>query len=806
MAIPLKRLEGKYEILDKIQEGGMGAIYKVRHRLLGDLRVVKVLRPHLQGDPGLRVRFLAEARAATQLGHPNIAQIFDCSIDEDGIAFIVMELIRGMTLAELLAAVGPPPPALALEIARQGLRAVGHLHKHQVVHRDVSPDNLMLTRDVDGRPLVKLIDLGIAREVEGSSRLTGVGVFIGKFRYAAPETFDDGATSDPRCSDLYSFALVLYELLTGRFPIPGKSASSLIAGHLFRPPIDFAESDPEGRVPEPARRAVLKALAKRPEERYADAESFASALGIASEVDLSSPEVQRVLELTQDEDQRPKNIGRPPGSTQSRLNLQFEAENTPASVEAPLDWDAPTEILRPVPEPGGESPGRPPAHEEEETRILGEVPSAETRRLDVGQLRALQVDELTARARGYAREEDFQRARDLLRKALALIPDHRQATALLASVEACIEVSELEAQRLVQAEETPAFPVVEQNERDQAVERSSDHGAGAAHTAAARIRRQPAIKESATIIRKPIAPATEGDRVTPNSVTPNSVTPDAAPVPASAALGQTLRAIGALRDEGRVGDALERLNRALREFGPQPTLQTLRYELGEELLDRDEEENSASQVFEIATEGDSSPTVVSAMPPVAAPPEETQARPENPPSETPDLVEAPLRGLSDATIRSFPAPVQHAPDRPGPPTAHPTRTMVVAGVTLVAVFAALVFFLTRDGTVAEHQPLETEDVAAADLSPGSLAVDALPWAEIVGLENPAVEEAPPISPSRFTPVILSLPPGDYLITLRYPPTGQVEERAVRIDSDVRVDQRFIFESLDAGAYFERIGW
>ncbi len=132
--------------------------------------------------------------------------------------------------------------------------------------------------------------------------------------------------------------------------------------------------------------------------------------------------------------------------------------------------------------------------------------------------------------------------------------------------------------------------------------------------------------------------------------------------------------------------------------------------------------------------------------------------------------------------------------------------MVVVGLVLVAVFAALVFVLTRNGTVGERAQLEVEDVAAADLSPGSLALDAVPWAEIVAFENPAVEESVPISPSRFTPVILSLPPGEYWITLRYPPTGHVEERVIRVDSDALVEERVIFESLDAETYFERIGW
>ena len=791
MAIPLKHIEGKYEILEKLQEGGVGALYKVRHRLLGELRVVKVLRPRLQGDPNLRLRFLAEARAATRLGHPNIAQIYDCSVDDDGVAFIVMELIGGMTLAELSAVVARPPLALTLEIARQGLRAIRHLHRHGVAHRDISPDNLMLTRDVDGRPLLKLIDLGIAKDVDGDGRLTGDSVFLGKFRYAAPETFEDQAPSDPRRSDLYAFALVLYELLTGVFPIAGESASSLIAGHLFRPPLDFAEADPEDRVPEPVRRAVLRALAKPPGERFADAEDFAAALLAGAEVDLSSPEVLRVLDLTQDDQRRPEPVARRPGSTQSRLDLQFGIEPTGAApvagaaavgaapagaavagvpaAGAPVAEDAPTRLLRPAELPG---------LEEEETRILkpAAVPAAaaETRRLGVDQVRAMQVEELTARARDRARAEDFPAARDLLLKALELAPDDPTAATMLASVEACIAASRWQAP-------APAdLGAATERFDDDRLRRLREEASGT---------REPAADEDSTTAIKVQTAAPDGDRGTGDAAPRGAARDEAPPAGAApAALDETLRTIRALRDDGRAGEALERLNRAVREFGSQPTLRTLRDELGEALLARDEEEESASQIFEVAPAGDEEPTVLSAAAPGAAP-----------------RAEAKVRGLSDATIRSFDAPSRQPRERPGPPTAPATRNMLAAGLALAVGLAAVVFLLTRDRAADDdREPLAARDVAAIAPSPGSLALDAVPWAEIVALEDPAAEESPPIAPSRFTPVVLRLPPGEYRITLRYPPTGHVEERVVRVDSDVRLEQRVIFENLDAGAYFERV--
>ncbi len=113
-AIPNRRIEGKYEILQKIREGGMGAIYKVRHRLLDEVRVIKVMRPQLGADAAFKARFIREARVAINARHPNVAHLYDFTIGDDDVAFIVMEFIDGRTLEELLKAVGPPPLGLAI--------------------------------------------------------------------------------------------------------------------------------------------------------------------------------------------------------------------------------------------------------------------------------------------------------------------------------------------------------------------------------------------------------------------------------------------------------------------------------------------------------------------------------------------------------------------------------------------------------------------------------------------------------------------------------------------------------------------
>jgi TonB family protein len=332
LALLNEQIDGKYEILGKLREGGMGAIYKVRHRLLDEVRVVKVIRAQQGEVVGEAAdRFLREARAAIKLRHPNVAVLHDFAVTGDGQAFIVMEFIDGWSLLDLLSGFGPPPISLALEIARQSLKALGYLHRLKIVHRDVSPDNLMLTRDVDGHPLVKLIDLGIAKALEGQGGLTTTGVFLGKPRYGSPERFGGGVWDER--SDLYSFGVVLYELLTGRVPIAGSDPAALMAGHLFRPPLDFAETDPGGRVAAELRALVLRALAKKPEERIGSAEAFVWELTMLQDrYPLTPDDLDSVWGVLQ-----PLGTGSvpatvdPPGSTQGRLDLQFGLAKTPAA-------------------------------------------------------------------------------------------------------------------------------------------------------------------------------------------------------------------------------------------------------------------------------------------------------------------------------------------------------------------------------------------------------------------------------------------------------------------------------------------
>jgi TonB family protein len=365
-----QQLEGKYEILEKIKEGGMGAVYKVRHRFLDEIRVVKVIRSALGESQELSDRFLREARMAIRLRHPSIAVLHDFAVADDGQAFIVMEYIAGLTLDDVLRTGGPPPLGLALEIASQALRAMGYLHRHGFVHRDIAPDNLMLTRGVDGEPLVKLIDLGIAKVLAGEGAATTTGIFLGKPRYASPEHF--GTREMDHRSDLYSFGVVLYELLTGQCPVAGHDPASYMAGHLFRPPLDFAESDPHGALPAELRPILLCALAKTPAERFPSAADFARALAPLQERSpVQAGDLEAVLQPSKGKT-APWSAAAPAGSSQVLLDQQFLAGTTPppaAHGGSHLSWDprlvAPETLPPPPAEPRPQAaakaqPGPPP--------------------------------------------------------------------------------------------------------------------------------------------------------------------------------------------------------------------------------------------------------------------------------------------------------------------------------------------------------------------------------------------------------------------------------------------------------------
>ncbi|MGZ7032545.1 MAG: protein kinase domain-containing protein, partial [Thermoanaerobaculia bacterium] len=225
-------IDGKYEILERLGTGGMGEVFKVKHTMLGVTRVVKVIRANISASSDASERFLREARLATRVQHPSVATLHDFSRLPDGSHYMVWEFIEGQNLAQRIRTSGKLAPRQAVRIAVQTLQGLEAIHRAGIVHRDISPENIMLTREASGEERVRIIDLGVAK-AEGGDSATQTGMFIGKLRYASPEHLGflpEGERIDGR-ADLYSLAVVLYEMLAGRPPFEATSPHEYLLIH-----------------------------------------------------------------------------------------------------------------------------------------------------------------------------------------------------------------------------------------------------------------------------------------------------------------------------------------------------------------------------------------------------------------------------------------------------------------------------------------------------------------------------------------------------------------------------------------------
>jgi len=276
-----KILDGKYELLQRLGGGGMGDIFLVRHLHLEQKRVVKILREELARDAVAQQRFLREARLATHVKHSNVAILYDYAQLEDQSFYMVWEFIDGMDIGEFLEKEGPVPLDTALKLAVQVLRGLEAIHSAGVVHRDISPDNIMVTRDNRDRLVVKIIDLGLAKGLTPDPRheVTEAGMFMGKLRYCSPEQAEmgDGPKLDAR-ADLYSFALVLYEMLTGMTPFEADSPAAYVFKRLSEDALPISDRNAQIQLPKALDEIFSKALQRKREDRYPDAIRFIEAL------------------------------------------------------------------------------------------------------------------------------------------------------------------------------------------------------------------------------------------------------------------------------------------------------------------------------------------------------------------------------------------------------------------------------------------------------------------------------------------------------------------------------------------------
>jgi serine/threonine protein kinase len=280
------RLLGRHRFLRVLGEGGMGLVLSAHDEKLGRDVAVKLIRPERWSHVEVRQRFEREARAVARIQHPGVVELHDSGELEDGTAFLVMENLTGSDLANVLKVHGPGTRAQVARLVRQGCAALAAAHRAGVIHRDVKPENVFLVRDPAGFR-VKLVDFGLAKSLTLEQGLTQSGMVVGTPAYMAPEQVQ-GREVDAR-SDLYSFAAVAYEALTGRKAITGTDLGRVFIHVLTTVPEPVSTLVP-GLPPE-VDEAFGAALSKDPEDRPGDVEAWASALASALESEAGDPGV-----------------------------------------------------------------------------------------------------------------------------------------------------------------------------------------------------------------------------------------------------------------------------------------------------------------------------------------------------------------------------------------------------------------------------------------------------------------------------------------------------------------------------------
>jgi serine/threonine-protein kinase len=277
----------RYRLTRKIGEGGMGAVYEATHVGLAKPVAVKVLRDKYLDHRSVAERLVREARLASAIRNQHIVDITDSGMTADGRTFVVMELLEGMSLAELLRREGPLPEARAIRIVQQVCDALGAAHKQGIVHRDVKPENVFLV--TGGDDFVKVVDFGISVTVQASreemgtgsippeQKLTSTGMVLGTPFYMSPEQARGDETIDHRI-DVYALGVILYECLTGEVPFRGGNYLGIISRVLNQEAVRPRALRPELRISEAIERVTLRAMSKVREDRYPAMEAFGADL------------------------------------------------------------------------------------------------------------------------------------------------------------------------------------------------------------------------------------------------------------------------------------------------------------------------------------------------------------------------------------------------------------------------------------------------------------------------------------------------------------------------------------------------
>jgi eukaryotic-like serine/threonine-protein kinase len=282
---------GNYRVVQQLGEGGMGVVCLAQHPIIGRKVAIKLLHPVLSSHPEVVTRFFNEARAIHTIAHENVVEILDFGQTEGGQPYFIMEFLEGEPLSDAVAR-GPMDPARVGLIADQMCRALSAAHAKGIVHRDLKPQNVQLVTRPNGDLQVKVLDFGVAKILapleSAQSPKTRTGSLMGTPLYMSPEQCRGAGTVDAR-ADIYSLGVMLFEMLAGRPPFMAEGVGELFTKHMFEPPPPLTDHAPN--VPRHLAAAVMKALAKEPNDRLQSMDELRDALSGELELDADEPAV-----------------------------------------------------------------------------------------------------------------------------------------------------------------------------------------------------------------------------------------------------------------------------------------------------------------------------------------------------------------------------------------------------------------------------------------------------------------------------------------------------------------------------------
>ncbi|HSE39298.1 MAG TPA: protein kinase [Acidobacteriota bacterium] len=357
----------EYQILESIGRGGMGAVYRARHIYLDKERAIKVVHRSLTESQDFVQRFIREAKLLSNLNHPNVVQLYDFGMLDENTFFMVMELIKGQTVIDRIQQQTRIPSEDSIRIIREAALGLGSAHRKGIIHRDISPDNLILVPDSSGNEITKVVDFGIAKPLhEDTGRFTMTNFFIGKPEYSSPEqcgTLPENENLDER-SDIYSLGVTFYQMITGRLPFVASTPQGYLLKHAQEVPQSPSAFVPYGEIAPALDQIVMKALRKKREDRHRNLDEFIAELDHISLTEgptMASLDRQSLLQrqITRDQTLRvDRDAVLPLGPFSTQDLDEINAPTEKVATQKTIEEFPSTTPLRPVtPRPASKSSG-----------------------------------------------------------------------------------------------------------------------------------------------------------------------------------------------------------------------------------------------------------------------------------------------------------------------------------------------------------------------------------------------------------------------------------------------------------------